>query len=186
MSLQKTSLPAFLMFAGGAIATAGVVLVVGAVVVVAAFLLLPPQPAARTATRARTASPAADGIFIRCMLGPFLCRSLGRLSMSWRVACYLPLSQTSSRYVFRTEAGYSWLRAEVAELADAPDSKSGGAHAPCGFDSHLRHSRRPGNSGTSGPTLSLCRRVPIAGVRIRTVPSSAVNAALRLRPRRFR
>src|SRR6185312_7108126 len=27
------------------------------------------------------------------------------------------------------------------ELADAPDSKSGGAHAPCGFDSHLRHSR---------------------------------------------
>ena len=30
--------------------------------------------------------------------------------------------------------------AEVAELADAPDSKSGGAHAPCGFDSHLRHS----------------------------------------------
>ena len=31
------------------------------------------------------------------------------------------------------------MRAEVAELADAPDSKSGGAHAPCGFDSHLRH-----------------------------------------------
>ena len=28
----------------------------------------------------------------------------------------------------------------MAELADAPDSKSGGAHAPCGFDSHLRHS----------------------------------------------
>src|SRR6266566_8943156 len=74
MSLQKTSLPAFLMFAGGAIATAGVVLV-DAVVVVAAFLLLPPQPAARTATRARTASPAADGIFRRCMLGPFLCGS---------------------------------------------------------------------------------------------------------------
>src|SRR5438093_812631 len=74
MSLQKTSLPAFLMFAGGAIATAGVVLVVGALVVVAAFLL-PPQPAARTATRARTASPAADGIFIRFMLGPFLCGS---------------------------------------------------------------------------------------------------------------
>ena len=32
-----------------------------------------------------------------------------------------------------------FVRAEVAELADAPDSKSGGAHAPCGFDSHLRH-----------------------------------------------
>ncbi len=30
-------------------------------------------------------------------------------------------------------------RAGVAELADAPDSKSGGAHPPCGFDSHLRH-----------------------------------------------
>jgi hypothetical protein len=28
-------------------------------------------------------------------------------------------------------AGYSSFRAEVAELADAPDSKSGGAHAPC-------------------------------------------------------
>jgi phosphofructokinase-like protein len=40
-----------------------------------------------------------------------------------------------------TDAGYSWFRAEVAELADAPDSKSGGAHAPCGFDSHLRHSK---------------------------------------------
>ena len=32
-------------------------------------------------------------------------------------------------------------RAEVAELADAPDSKSGGAHPPCGFDSHLRHQK---------------------------------------------
>ena len=34
---------------------------------------------------------------------------------------------------------YSWMQAEVAELADAPDSKSGGVKAPCGFDSHLRH-----------------------------------------------
>ena len=32
-------------------------------------------------------------------------------------------------------------RAEVAELVDAPDSKSGGAQASCGFDSHLRHTR---------------------------------------------
>src|SRR5215212_5201723 len=38
------------------------------------------------------------------------------------------------------EGSYSSFPAEVAELADAPDSKSGGAHAPCGFDSHLRHS----------------------------------------------
>ena len=29
----------------------------------------------------------------------------------------------------------------MAELVDAPDSKSGGAQAPCGFDSHLRHTR---------------------------------------------
>ena len=36
------------------------------------------------------------------------------------------------------------LLAEVAELADAPDSKSGGAQAPCGFDSHLRHCRQNG------------------------------------------
>ena len=29
--------------------------------------------------------------------------------------------------------------AEVAKLADAADSKSAGVHAPCGFDSLLRH-----------------------------------------------
>ncbi len=34
-------------------------------------------------------------------------------------------------------------RAEVAELADAPDSKSGEAHPSCGFDSHLRHQNMP-------------------------------------------
>src|SRR5437870_1324671 len=39
-------------------------------------------------------------------------------------------------------AGYDGLRAEVAELVDAPDSKSGGVHAPCGFKSHLRHFSR--------------------------------------------
>jgi hypothetical protein len=32
-----------------------------------------------------------------------------------------------------------FMSAEVAELADALDSKSSGAKAPCGFDSHLRH-----------------------------------------------
>lgn len=31
------------------------------------------------------------------------------------------------------------LRAGVVKLADARDSKSRGVHAPCGFDSHLRH-----------------------------------------------
>ena len=30
-------------------------------------------------------------------------------------------------------------QAEVVEQADAPDSKSGGAYTPCGFDSRLRH-----------------------------------------------
>ena len=30
-------------------------------------------------------------------------------------------------------------RGEVAELADAPDSKSGALHCACGFDPHLRH-----------------------------------------------
>jgi hypothetical protein len=30
-------------------------------------------------------------------------------------------------------------RARVAELADAPDSKSGGLQNPCGFDSRLLH-----------------------------------------------
>ena len=29
----------------------------------------------------------------------------------------------------------------MAELADAPDSKSGGPRGPCGFDPHLRHCR---------------------------------------------
>ena len=33
---------------------------------------------------------------------------------------------------------YTLPRAEVAELADAHDSKSCGL-CPCGFDSHLRH-----------------------------------------------
>ena len=32
-----------------------------------------------------------------------------------------------------------YKEAEVVELADAPDSKSGGAYTPCGFDSRLRH-----------------------------------------------
>ena len=34
---------------------------------------------------------------------------------------------------------YDDRSAEVAELVDAPDSKSGGVYAPCGFKSHLRH-----------------------------------------------
>src|SRR5438067_1901717 len=37
--------------------------------------------------------------------------------------------------------GYPFQQAEVAELADALDSKSSGASAPCGFDCHLRHFR---------------------------------------------
>jgi hypothetical protein len=53
--------------------------------------------------------------------------------------------------------GLLWLRAEVAELADAPDSKSGGAHAPCGFDSHLRHSK----PGELVPLERLSSRSPI-------------------------
>src|SRR6516162_6015125 len=35
------------------------------------------------------------------------------------------------------------VRAGVVKLADAPDSKSGGVHPPCGFDSHLRHHLNP-------------------------------------------
>src|ERR671923_1132724 len=42
--------------------------------------------------------------------------------------------------------------AEVAELADALDSKSSGAQAPCGFDSHLRH--RPRRRGHAGALLA--------------------------------
>ena len=38
--------------------------------------------------------------------------------------------------------------AEVVELADALDSKSSGAHTPCGFDSRLRHQFK--NQGFSG------------------------------------
>ena len=33
-----------------------------------------------------------------------------------------------------------YSHAEVVELADAPDSKSGRVHPLCGFDSRLRHS----------------------------------------------
>src|SRR5881396_1941710 len=35
------------------------------------------------------------------------------------------------------------LRAGVAKLADARDSKSRGLQGPCGFDPHLRHQRPP-------------------------------------------
>ena len=31
----------------------------------------------------------------------------------------------------------------MAELADAPDSKSGGGDTSCGFESHLRHNESP-------------------------------------------
>jgi len=51
------------------------VVVVALVVVLEAFLPLPPQPAVKTTTRARTVSPARDGIFKRFMLSPFLCGS---------------------------------------------------------------------------------------------------------------
>src|SRR6266496_4879488 len=70
MSLQKTSLPEFLMFDGGWIATAGVVLVVVDAVVVAAFLLLPPQPAERSTDRESAASPAKR-VFVRFIVLPF-------------------------------------------------------------------------------------------------------------------
>src|ERR671934_3009905 len=46
--------------------------------------------------------------------------------------------------------GYHLPGAEVAELADAPDSKSGGPRGPCGFDPHLRHQRR--EVGSASPS----------------------------------
>ena len=73
--------------------------VLALVVVVAAFLLLPPQPAARTATRARTASPAADGVFKRCMLGPFVCGSWAGSLVSLRLESYLGFSQVRLPHV---------------------------------------------------------------------------------------
>ena len=60
------------------------------------------------------------------------------------------------------------LRAGVVKLADAPDSKSGGGHPPCGFNSHLRHH------------ASLCEAcLPDVGVRLsasalRARPASAI------------
>ena len=50
-------------------------------------------------------------------------------------------------------------RAEVAELADALDSKSSGACAPCGFDSHLRHRRRYGSELKARSNLSILARL---------------------------
>src|SRR5213592_4213968 len=49
-------------------------------------------------------------------------------------------------------------RAEVAELVDAPDSKSGGAQAPCGFDSHLRHTRHESRNPHRRRRLSRAER----------------------------
>src|SRR5437588_12380067 len=74
LNFAGTSAAIVLLVAGVGVGVA-VVLVVAVVVVVDAFLLLPPQPAARTATRARTASPGTDGVFRRCMVVPFLCGS---------------------------------------------------------------------------------------------------------------
>jgi hypothetical protein len=60
--------------------------------------------------------------------------------------------------------------AEVAELADAPDSKSGGTQVPCGFDSHLRHHCQfrvaggiPGSPKTPSTGPFADRRLPPSG-----------------------
>ena len=42
-------------------------------------------------------------------------------------------------------------RGRVAELADAPDSKSGEVHSSCGFDPHLGHQENQGFQAKSPP-----------------------------------
>ena len=83
MSLQNTSLPALLMFAG---AWMFVVVPVDAVVVFEAFLPPPPQPAARATASASKASPGTVEIFWRCMVGPFLRRSWAPRRKEWPLA----------------------------------------------------------------------------------------------------
>lgn len=43
------------------------------------------------------------------------------------------------KYIYPAKTLNIVVCAEVAELADARDSKSRGTQVPCGFDSHLRH-----------------------------------------------
>ncbi len=53
-----------------------------------------------------------------------------------------PLSAEAAAQQRRASKMSVSIVAGVAELADAPDSKSGGGDTPCGFDSHLRHLKR--------------------------------------------
>src|SRR6266496_2364125 len=100
MSLQKTSLPALLMFAGGWIDTAGAAVVVVAGGAVVAAFLPPPQPTVRRTARAVAASPAI-AVFGRCIVLPFR-RFEPDISGRQAERCYRLRSYPSPRYVFRT------------------------------------------------------------------------------------
>ena len=64
---------------------------------------------------------------------------------------------------------FEYNLAGVAELADAPDSKSGGRRLPCGFDPRLRHHRL-----RVVRTLSRAQWQPLA--RLPTIPASGIIA----------
>src|SRR6266536_1502613 len=89
MSLQKTSLPALLMFVGGWIATAGAVVVLVVAAVVAALLLLLPQPAATSTANKSATSPAKPNLG-RCIVLPFLCKPGRRRAILPLARLHLP------------------------------------------------------------------------------------------------
>src|SRR5215212_3156500 len=86
-------------------------------------LCVMPRAAAQRSHPATTVAEIASGT-----IRPILWRILLRCLTSF-VRCY----------------NVEVLHAGVAELVDAPDSKSGGAKAPCRFEPDLRHQEVPAN-----------------------------------------
>ena len=76
-------------------------------------------------------------------------RQQGRARSGWYTRAYAGLKPRATPTLCRRPRP-----AGVAELADAPDSKSGGPHGPCGFDPLLRHHSRAAAAGTTpGPPV---------------------------------
>src|SRR2546423_10645303 len=121
MSLQNTSLPALLMFAG---AWMFAVVPVDAVVVLEAFLPPPPQPAERATTSASKASPDTVEIFWRCMVvlsSAEAGRHVTRSGRWHRNPSPRSVPQRRRAECSASEQGLLFLCPEVAEPADAPE-----------------------------------------------------------------
>src|SRR6266542_5088912 len=147
----------------------------------------PPQPAARSASTAVRPISAVSESFLLTLPPqspiPVLRRTCRRG----------PHRESRSIANRRAESSlnrrYSGFLAEVAELADAPDSKSGGPRGPCGFDPHLRHSSNPGpgqpRRAKPGGAADVRRMAPVkVGVLTGGGDCPGLNAVIRAVGRR--